>query len=833
MFRELGHYLLAPTNQDGDALRRLDWAQQVGVKACGLRLFPRAWTPPFFVVSADLFRKWAEYGEAERGPLIAGVSASIAQYCGREWSREWAAGLLLRSSSVTETLTERGAYESLEVPADFGPDLIKSSIERLYSTFPQASGSGPLALVVQARASLLFLGHLSNERRVSKTVNQWTWEAELPAQGCGRFNSQRASPPDPRRPLVVPSPKERSLLPFLRSIGRWCTNLGVGSTHLEWGLQADRLWLFQIDFEKDQPDEGCNPREFLRAVDNSPTGTPPPGSPLQQQHTLVEQTGWSKLDKVRLLAEGRHAPYPRLFAISGAALRKAMEKGYDLAGDIQTITNGRAVCRTDCTNPAIPKLNLPRTESVGPGRALEFMTQTLAFLEAGGASESEICFILHKFIPATAAAWALAYPERQIVLIDGLWGLPDGLQYLNHDTFEFDLKRGEVSSERLRYKPKFLQETATGEWRLVSVARSLARGRSLSSGELREVAQHSHAVAARLGKPVRIMWFCGVDDEAGVGRNVPWFMMPPEEATPKPRQHHSIAPNMRRVSVRNMGDLSAAEAHPTGGCVLVLEPEADLFRNDEFLKAAAETAKRKSFPVQLTGSILSHAYYTLERSGATVLTVDAQRTRVRQRQVFRKLVRDEIPTRIAEQGEKVIRASIRKSDSRAALLVKLFEEAHELLAANTLPEVTGELADILEVVRALATATGADWAHVQEAADEKRRSRGSFEKGVVLLETSWPSWREEVDLGGDREIALKELGRIAHEGLKHTVTFPAAISKRGANVVELRNGSTIALSLSGAGIVVEEVSPGSSSTEQQLNLDFLENAADRLRRPEE
>ena len=41
---------------------------------------------------------------------------------------------------------------------------------------------------------------------------------------------------------------------------------------------------------------------------------------------------------------------------------------------------------------------------------------------------------------------ALAYPDRQVVLVDSLWGLPDGLQYLNHDTFEFDLKRGETSS---------------------------------------------------------------------------------------------------------------------------------------------------------------------------------------------------------------------------------------------------------------------------------------------------------------------------------------------------------------------------------------------------
>ena len=127
-----------------------------------------------------------------------------------------------------------------------------------------------------------------------------------------------------------------------------------------------------------------------------------------------------------------------------------------------------------------------------------------------------------------------------------------------------------------------------------------------------------------------------------------------------------------------------------------------------------------------------------------------------------------------------------------------------------------------KVVRALASATGADWAHVQQAADEKRQSRGSFEKGVVLLETSWPSWKEELELQVDREIPLKELGRISHDGSKHTITFPAAVSGQGGNVVELQDGSTIAVSLSGMGIVVEEMRSEPSSAEKQLDLDFPE-----------
>jgi predicted house-cleaning noncanonical NTP pyrophosphatase (MazG superfamily) len=103
----------------------------------------------------------------------------------------------------------------------------------------------------------------------------------------------------------------------------------------------------------------------------------------------------------------------------------------------------------------------------------------------------------------------------------------------------------------------------------------------------------------------------------------------------------------------------------------------------------------------------------LERRGVAVITDTTKRTRVRQRQVFRKLVRDEIPSKIVEHGEQANVAQIAKSESRTALVIKLFEEAQELLRASSPKDVTMELADLLEVVRSLAAATGADWDEVQ------------------------------------------------------------------------------------------------------------------------
>lgn len=138
----------------------------------------------------------------------------------------------------------------------------------------------------------------------------------------------------------------------------------------------------------------------------------------------AQDTGWSKVDKVKVFVEDRLDPYPALYYLTAAEAQSAIEAGYDLAADIKCITHGRAVCRTDCKSPHIDRLNLPRTDSVSPDQAVSFMHETTDALKNKGALESEICFILHKFIPARVAAWAVARPDQQIVLVDTLWDCP-------------------------------------------------------------------------------------------------------------------------------------------------------------------------------------------------------------------------------------------------------------------------------------------------------------------------------------------------------------------------------------------------------------------------
>ena len=70
---------------------------------------------------------------------------------------------------------------------------------------------------------------------------------------------------------------------------------------------------------------------------------------------------------------------------------------------------------------------------------------------------------------------------------------------------------------------------------------------------------------------------------------------------------------------------------------------------------------------------------------------------------------------------------------RQALIGKLAEEAAEAAQAST-EDLPGEMADVLEVLRALAAATGMSWEQLLALADDTRNRRGGF-TGKIFLES--------------------------------------------------------------------------------------------------
>lgn len=102
--------------------------------------------------------------------------------------------------------------------------------------------------------------------------------------------------------------------------------------------------------------------------------------------------------------------------------------------------------------------------------------------------------------------------------------------------------------------------------------------------------------------------------------------------------------------------------------------------------------------------------------------------------IHRKLVRDLIPEIITANGGTAVTRVLDPEEYRAALHAKLAEEAGELGTAAPGEEL-GELADLLEVLRALAADAGHTLEEVIGAAAAKSAKRGGFTGRLWLEET--------------------------------------------------------------------------------------------------
>ncbi len=104
-------------------------------------------------------------------------------------------------------------------------------------------------------------------------------------------------------------------------------------------------------------------------------------------------------------------------------------------------------------------------------------------------------------------------------------------------------------------------------------------------------------------------------------------------------------------------------------------------------------------------------------------------------QVFDKLVRDKIPEIIESNGETAIFHTLQSDEYWDYLMLKDKEELEEVRNAETKEEIRDELADKLEVIRAMAHASGLTLNEVITEAEVKRRKKGGFTKRVVLERT--------------------------------------------------------------------------------------------------
>lgn len=98
--------------------------------------------------------------------------------------------------------------------------------------------------------------------------------------------------------------------------------------------------------------------------------------------------------------------------------------------------------------------------------------------------------------------------------------------------------------------------------------------------------------------------------------------------------------------------------------------------------------------------------------------------------IYNKLVRDRIPEIINIAGKACITELLSETDYICMLDAKLDEELAEYHRDQSIEE----LADLLEVIRAIVVARGSSIDELENIRAEKAKLRGGFEKRILLKE---------------------------------------------------------------------------------------------------
>jgi len=659
--------------------------------------------------------------------------------------------LFVRSSGSEETMRDRGRLFSERATAGNVGTTIRYLAKRLAS-FDQTR----VHWIVQEWLEPKVSGHLSNERRTSYDSRDWLLEVE-PRDGlpgyCSSIAVRKWRNAAARPELKLSCAFEMRISLCLRRVAMWAAELRE-RIHFEWVWDGSDVLLMQADIA--DAIGGVDPARLLPeripSIDFDELGA-------FRVATTADMGNYRKLQNARLYSELGYS-MPPFFIIDDEEILSAVLSGSvpeAVLRDLDDLTKRPLILRTDGHDiPAEQREMLPRSDELrSAAAAVGWMTHQLSeAVRRCGLRTNQLVIIGHHFIPSVASAWARAEPGRTIVRIESLWGVPEGLYWFSHDTFEVDTGTVELSVssvpdgslfrswERRRFKGTFIASDREGRWVPYRAAVPFDWRKSIRNKRwLVEIAFRTRQIAERAGFPVSVMWFVGNHPGATAHAVLPWYHSRSEmSGLPKaaPRRKWRTSRDFKIETERDWIKLRELLAEGRRIERVVVEPvEPTLIRNREFAEELGGLACTYSFVVELSGGILSHAYYILQRAGANVECVDLFGADEDVAE-YNKVVRDKIADSIVRRGERVDTVQLTDAALVIALKQKLVEEALEALDSRGGDELVGELADVLEVVRGICSALGVPLTRVVEERNAKRVKRGGFDKGLMLIRTSTP-----------------------------------------------------------------------------------------------
>lgn len=669
------------------------------------------------------------------------------------------ADVVVRSSGQNETLASRGEFDSAECLL---PDVAQT-IQRLTESLPPEE-RGHVHWIVQAKVRTRAKGHLSNERRVTPVARDWVAEVE-PAPGV-RGESLKVAVRRWRQGEPPLTPIKCDLLAKLaKSLREPAAWAGTTRAHMEWVWNGDQIFIVQYD-EVDSS-RGVRPQSLVADAAAAPSVT---GLEVFREATARDFDTYRKLANARLYAELGYK-LPSFVVLDDPKTIDQILKGKvstALHRDLKQLCGAPLVLRTDGVGFGEGKKQmLPRSDELrSVEQAVEWLTKDFRKkIEKCETGDAKLAFLGHHFIPAVASAWCLAHPDRRRVRIEALWGIPEGLYYYSHDVYDIDTghvdaKRVDSAScrvvhRKVRFKEHFFAPDKNGDWIVHECAAGPDWAPCVSNDKvLSEIAATSRKIAQRENMPVVVMWFIGMPEGVSTHPAIPWYH---EEWTAPQDESFRNAPRRNALSrevrvLRRAADLEQllddTARGVSVGYVAIDPEEGGIVRERSFIERLAEDASAHGYEVQLRGGVLSHAFYALARHGCKVSCVDLVEQDEGEVE-YNKLVRDKIPSNIRSRGEDVESITLRSEALLAALKAKIVEEALEVKDSTNAGAIEEELADVLEVVRAIADVVDLKMSDIEAVRQKKKDARGGFDLGQMLTRTRLPGPIGDIAIDGE------------------------------------------------------------------------------------
>lgn len=739
----------------------------VGEKAFGLSCLPKSWTLPFIVVSDTLLTRYKCSQKDNREQLLHLwatyiIEAAISVGIGKQGK------VIVRSSGCSEGLEDRGKFSSAEGALDNILQPLSECLKELSADTNFYKQKVPL--VIQKRAiPISAKGHLSNERRCYKEIRDWLGDFEVLKTGKGepfKINLRNW-----RKQITVENRIDKPLLcnltPHISEVlkipAAWGYKRGQ-RLHFEWVWDGKTIYLVQADQERES--KGVDPTKIHQSKWSiSPGFVPKCLKKINEDHA-------NRYNKIRNVFTYMKLglPITQLYVLDNQSVISDLALGKvspDLEGDLFELVKGSLVIRMDVlTNNNNRFELLPRTHEVRElDNALEWLKEK--GVEIKNEIDDDIVFIFHNFIPSISSAFAYAAPGERKVQIEALWGLPEGLYYNAHDKYTVDtlsplgkelryddIDRFEVQ-KKINFKRFFVAPDENGRWTTQILKPHYDWRASIKKLEwVKKIALESRRIAEEEGNSLSIMWFVGVPREFCSSPIFPWHHeIYDPKITSRSLTLRTKTPFDKSLVIRTSKDIEMLrqEAEKTESSVrrVRIQPlEEALLRDKNTLRLIGELTQKIGAIILLEGGVLSHAYYQLIQTKATVEVLKPFEGFEDKRE-FNKLVRDKVPSNVERGGEVVRKASLSGEFKLRALREKLVEEGFEVLDATVQESIIEELADVYEIIDGILSTLGVNRNNLRQRQIRKRKKAGGFTDGLVLLETRNPPPTTKVRDSGD------------------------------------------------------------------------------------